>query len=472
MKNSSVLNEQVIDDMLKEIARALMEGDVNIRMVAQLRENIKKQIDLEEMKGYNARKLIQQLVIQELTKLLDPGMKPFQPKRGRQNVIMFVGLQGSGKTTTVTKVALYYSKKGWKSGVVCADTFRAGAYDQLKQNATKAKVKFYGNMTETDPVRIARDGVDFFKRENMDMIIVDTSGRHKQETALLEEMEQVAEAVKPDDIIFVMDSSIGQAAQAQATAFKERVKIGSVIITKLDGHAKGGGALSAVAATQSPITFIGTGEHFEDFEEFNPEAFVSRLLGFGDMSGLMNKIKQAGISEKSELYKRFTEGEFTLRDMSDHLKNVLKLGPMGKFMDMLPGFPQGMLQGMDSNNHLKLFLTIMDSMTDFELDHEQVKKIMNQSRITRIARGSGRSVHEVNELLKMYFKFDEMVRKMGKLRFKQMANNPAALMRNPNQMTQLAKAINPQVLRQLGGVGGLQSLMKQFSQSPGAKGLM
>eukprot|EP01006_Ploeotia_vitrea_P008853 TRINITY_DN21045_c0_g1_i1.p1 TRINITY_DN21045_c0_g1~~TRINITY_DN21045_c0_g1_i1.p1 ORF type:complete len:491 (+),score=93.65 TRINITY_DN21045_c0_g1_i1:101-1573(+) len=466
MKNSTVLDDAVIEAMLKDIQRALLEADVNVRMVKQLKENIQTSIKLDDMHGYNRRKLIQQAVITELKNLINPKTKAFQPKRNRPNVIMFVGLQGAGKTTTVTKYAAYYQKKGWKAAVVCADTFRAGAYDQLKQNAARAKIAFYGTISETDPVQIAADGVEKFKKEGFEIIIVDTSGRHKQEAALFDEMEQVATAVSPDDIAFVMDSSIGQAAQGQAAAFKDKVAVGSVIITKLDGHAKGGGALSAVAATQSPVTFIGTGEHIEDFEVFSPQSFISRLLGFGDVEGLVDKIKSAGIDSQSELYKRFTDGEFTLRDMYEHLQNVLKLGPMNKFMDMLPGCPPGLLKGRDkeSTQHLKIFMTIMDSMTDFELDTEQVKKVMTNSRIQRIARGSGRSVTEVNDLLKAYQKFEEMVRKVGKMKFKQMAKDPSAMMR-PNQISQLAKALNPQVLKQMGGFGGLQNIVKQLSNS-------
>lgn len=466
MKKSTVVDDQVIDDMLKEIQRALLESDVNVRLVVQLRDNIKKKINAEDVGGFNKRKLVQETVFSELKRLVDPGGKPYQPKKKHNNVIMFVGLQGSGKTTTVTKYALYYQKKGWKTGVVCADTFRAGAYDQLKQNATKAKLKFYGDYAETDPVVIAAAGVEQFKKEGCDIIIVDTSGRHKQEAALLDEMQQVAKAVHPDDIVFVMDSSIGQAAQSQAEAFQRKVAVGSVIITKLDGHAKGGGALSAVAATGAPITFIGTGEHFDDLEMFSAQSFVSRLLGFGDVEGLADKIKSAGINSQSDLYKRFTEGDFTLRDMYEHMQNVQKLGPMSKFMDMLPGFPQGMMKGRenDSTQHLKIFMTIMDSMTDFELDTPQIKKVMTPSRINRVARGSGRSLLEVHELLKSYNRFDEMVKKVGKMRFKQMAKDPSAMLRG-NQMQQLAKAMDPNMLRQVGGAGGLQHMLKQFSSS-------
>ena len=167
--------------------------------------------------------------------LLFAGVKPYVPVKGRANVIMMVGLQGSGKTTTCTKLAYHYQKKGWKSCLVCADTFRAGAYDQLKQNATKARIPFYGSYTEVDPVIIAGDGVEMFRNEGFEMIIVDTSGRHKQEDSLFEEMLAVSNAIDPDNVIFVMDASIGQACEAQAKAFKEKVDVGSVVVTKLDG---------------------------------------------------------------------------------------------------------------------------------------------------------------------------------------------------------------------------------------------
>ncbi len=261
--------------MLKEICTALLEADCNIRLVKQLRENVRSVIDFDEMAGgLNKRRMIQSAVFKELVKvrtnkyvlknsnyshfqLIDSGVKPYQPVKGRPNIIMFVGLQGSGKTTSCTKLAYYYQKKNWKSCLVCADTFRAGAYDQIKQNATKARIPFYGSYTEVDPVVIAQEGVEMFKKEGFEFIIVDTSGRHKQEESLFEEMLAVANAINPDNIIFVMDATIGQACEAQAKAFKEKVNVGSVIITKLDGHAKGGGALSAVAATKSPIIFIG-----------------------------------------------------------------------------------------------------------------------------------------------------------------------------------------------------------------------
>lgn len=252
----------------------------SVKLVQGLRKNIKSIVNLDEVAaGVNKRRVIQKAIFDELVRLLDPQVVPFQPRKGKPNVFMFVGLQGSGKTTTCTKLAYYYQRKGWKTCLVCADTFRAGAFDQLKQNATKAKIPFYGSYMETDPVQLALDGVEKFKKEGFEVIIVDTSGRHKQEVELFEEMKQISEAVTPDLTIFVMDGTIGQAAEAQATAFKSTVDIGAVIMTKLDGHAKGGGAISAVAATRSPIIFIGTGEHMHDLEKFESRRFVGKMLG-------------------------------------------------------------------------------------------------------------------------------------------------------------------------------------------------
>jgi len=454
MATSTVVDEAVLDEMLKEIGNALASADVSIPMVVKLRQNIKNKVKLSELAaGLDKRKIIKQAVFDELCSLLDPGKKPFKPQKGKPNVFMFVGLQGSGKTTTVTKLAYYYKKKGWKPCLICADTFRAGAVDQLRQNATKAKVPFYGSYTETDPVKVAQEGVDQFKLEGHDIIIVDTSGRHRQEEELFEEMEQIASGIKPDNIIFNMDSSIGQAAYDQALAFKQKVQIGSVIITKMDGHAKGGGAISAVAATESPIIFIGTGEHMTDLDAFEVKPFVSRLLGMGDWSGVWNMIEEVVPKDsQQELADRIQKGKFSLRDLYEQFQNILNAGPINKMMQMLPGFsnlPQ--LQGQDGNQKLKSFIYIMDSMTDKELDDA---KVLNQSRIARIARGSGRSAKEVNELLTNYKHFEKMFTKINK-----MGGGNSNNMKN---MSQVANMIPPHLLKQMGGFGGVQNMMKQL----------
>lgn len=328
--------ESVDDDAVKavvqDVSRALLEADVNFTLVKTLRDNVLKRVRLEDDgAAYNKAKMVEKAVMEELVRMLDPGKEPFKPKKGKPNVIMFVGLQGAGKTTTVAKYAHYYQTRRWKVAMVCADTFRAGAFDQLKQNATRVRVPFYGSYTEPDPVKIAEEGVKQFVKDGYEIIIVDTSGRHMQEAALFEEMEQVAAAVKPSDIVFVMDATIGQAAQAQAKAFRESVAVGSVIISKLDGNAKGGGALSAVAATGSPITFIGSGEHFDDFQAFEASAFVGKLLGRGDMRGLLEEMKDKGIMEESEeIMGRMSKGKFTFRDMHEQFASIMKLGSVSK----------------------------------------------------------------------------------------------------------------------------------------------
>ncbi|KGK35109.1 hypothetical protein JL09_g5739, partial [Pichia kudriavzevii] len=274
---SSVVDESVVDTLLKEISNALMEADVDIKLVIQMRKKLKSKID--DTPNVNKKKLIQKAVFDELCELVDvKDAKVFKPKKKQCNVIMFVGLQGAGKTTTCTKVAVYYQRRGYKVGMVCADTFRAGAFDQLKQNATKARIPFYGSYTESDPVKVASEGVEKFKREKFEIIIVDTSGRHRQEEELFKEMIEIGDAVKPNQTIMVLDASIGQAAEAQARAFKESSNFGAIIMTKMDGHAKGGGAISAVAASKTPIIFIGTGEHIHDLESFTAKQFISKLL--------------------------------------------------------------------------------------------------------------------------------------------------------------------------------------------------
>lgn len=470
LNHRTVIDDEAIDLCLKDIATALLEADVNVRFVSQLRGSIRNQLKLEEAMavGTNRRRFVQRCVCEELTKLLTPDKKPVKHQKGKSSVVMFVGLQGSGKTTTCTKYAVHYQRKGWKVALVCADTFRAGAFDQLKQNATKVRIPFYGSYLETDPVAIAAEGVETFRKEKYDIIIVDTSGRHKQEAALFEEMQQVQEAVNPDDVVFVMDSHIGQACYDQAKAFAESVRVGSVIITKLDGHAKGGGALSAVAATNSPVIFIGTGEHFDEFEAFNAESFVSRLCGLGDISGLVSTISEAmPLDKQPELMGRLSKGMFTLRDMYEQLQYVTKLGSLQKVMSMIPGVNTEMFpQGYEKHGVLRIkrFMTIMDSMTDDELDCKKGAALdKDLGRIIRVAKGSGTHPMAVAELLNEHKRFEKMVGKMGKAGLMKETGDMANLNRNPKQVLQkLQNCVDPWMLQQMGGAQNMLNLMKQM----------
>ncbi|GMP34538.1 hypothetical protein CsSME_00007361 [Camellia sinensis var. sinensis] len=279
-------------------------------------------------------------------------------------------------------------------------------------------------------------------------------------------MRQVSEATKPDLVIFVMDSSIGQAAFDQAQAFKQSVAVGAVIVTKMDGHAKGGGALSAVAATKSPVIFIGTGEHMDEFEVFDVKPFVSRLLGMGDWSGFMDKIHEVvPMDQQPELLQKLSEGNFTLRIMYEQFQNILKMGPIGQVFSMLPGFsaelmPKG--REKESQAKIKRYMTMMDSMTNEELDSSN-PKLMNESRIMRIARGSGRHVREVMEMFEEYKRLAKIWSKMKGLKIPK-KGDMSALSRNMNAQ-HMSKVLPPQMLKQIGGMGGLQNLMKQIEPS-------
>jgi len=454
------IDEKTFNEVLLDIQRALIGSDVNVGLVAKMRDTVRQRVNLTEVAaGINRAKLIRQVVMEELKNLVDPGVKPYNPKRGKSNVIMLVGLQGSGKTTTATKLAYYYKKKGFRPGLVCADTFRAGAFAQLRQNATRAKIPFYGSESDQDPAKVAGDGVERFKKENSDLIIVDTSGRHKQEEELFVEMEQVAAAVKPNLIIFVMDGSIGQAAQDQAEAFKKRVEVGAVIVTKLDGHAKGGGALSAVAATKSPIIFLGTGERIPDLQSFEAESFVQRLLGLGDMKELLQTVEEAIPKDQQErLVKKMQSGTMTLRDVREQLQATMKMGPLDKVMQMIPGFSNMQLpDGMDPSGKLKNFINIMDSMTNEELDSPNPVKLLTDSRLERISRGSGRPMIEVKLLLEQYKMFESF----GKLRPTTGKNG----MPDMRTLQKMSSMLPPGVLNQMGGAGGLRQMMQQMSQN-------
>ncbi|TLS30057.1 hypothetical protein PpBr36_02805 [Pyricularia pennisetigena] len=463
--------QEAFDGMLKEICAALLEADVNVRLVGQLRKSIKSTVNFKELPpAVNKKRLIQKAVFDELVSLVDPHAEPFKPKKGKSNVIMFVGLQGAGKTTTCTKLARHYQSRGFKACLVCADTFRAGAFDQLKQNATKAKIPYYGSLTETDPAVVAREGVDKFKKERFEVIIVDTSGRHRQESALFQEMMDIQKAVKPDETIMVLDASIGQQAEAQAKAFKEAADFGAIIITKTDGHASGGGAISAVAATHTPIVFIGTGEHMLDLERFAPQQFISKLLGMGDMAGLVEHVQSLKLDQKDTI-KHITEGIFTIRDLRDQLQNIMKMGPLSKMAGMIPGM-SNMMQGMDDEEgtgKLKRMIYICDSMTDKELDSDGKIFTEQPTRMTRVARGSGTHVREVEDLLTQQRMMAGMAKKMGG-NMKNMQRAQQA-MGGGNKQQQLAAM--QKRLQSMGGAGGaggmpdMGSLMKMLGGGGG-----
>lgn len=422
LARSNVIDEALIKEVVRDIQRALITSDVNVRLVFDLTKRIEKRALEEKLPpGISRKEHIIHIVYEELTNFLGKEAKPIEI-REKPTILLTVGIQGSGKTTTIAKLARYFQKRGYKVGLVCTDTWRPGAYFQLKQLVEPFGIEVFGNPEEKDAVKLAREGVAHFREKGADIIIVDTAGRHKEERSLIEEMRQISSAVNPHEVILVIDGTIGQQAYNQAQAFKEATPIGSIIVTKLDGSAKGGGALSAVVATGAPIKFIGVGERVEDLEPFDPKRFVSRLLGLGDIQGLLEKFEELSKEQeiKEEDMEKFLRGKFNLRDMYAQLEAMSRMGPLKQIMQMIPGLgysvPEEFLQA--GEQRLKKFKVIMDSMTEEELERPEV---INYSRMKRIARGAGVSVNDVRELVNQYNQMKKFFKSMNKRKLSRLA---------------------------------------------------
>ena len=401
--------DKAVNEFIKELQISLIKSDVNVKLVNDLTQKIKKRLENEKPPtAIERREWFISIVYDELSKLFGGDKNPEVLPKRIPYVIMLVGVQGSGKTTTSGKLALFYKKKGYKVGIIAADVYRPAAYEQLVQIGEQIKVPVYGEPGNTDAVTIAKRGVEKFLNEKYDIIIIDTAGRHGygEEVKLLDEMRNMFNEIKPDEVILVIDASIGQKAYDLAYRFHQVSPIGSIIVTKMDGTAKGGGALSAVAATGALIKFIGTGEKLDELEIFSPRRFVSRILGMGDIDAIVEKIKS--IEEYEEIQKKMEEvlsgkAKLTLRDIYKQLNGLRKMGPLNKILQMIPGFS---IFSQISEEQMKLgeekikkFLVIMNSMTYKELDNPS---IIDKSRIRRIAKGSGTAPEEVKELLKQY----------------------------------------------------------------------
>lgn len=411
-----MIDEAAIKEFVKDIQRALLQADVNVKLVIEVSKRIEERALKEKLpSGISRHEHIVKVVYEELTKFL--GEKPAEVsiKTGKPNVFMLVGIQGSGKTTGAAKLASYFKKRGYKTALVCADTYRPGAYAQLKQLAEKINVPVYGDEKEKNPIRIADSGVRKFKDERYDLIIIDTAGRHKDEKGLIEEMKDTARSVKPDEIILVVDATIGQQASVQAKAFREATNIGSIFVTKLDSSARGGGALSAVAATNAPIKFIGTGEKIGDIDTFMPSRFIGRLLGVGDVEALVRKVREAEIALPEKKAKAFLSGKFTLEDMYGQLEAMKRMGPLKSFLEMIPGMGYNVPdEAIDvAEERFEKWKYIIQSMTKEE---RMNPKVIDSSRAKRIARGSGNDEKNVKELVKQYFLMKKYVKVLKKRR--------------------------------------------------------
>jgi len=406
------VDEKLVNELVKDIQRALLQADVNVKLVFDLSKKIKDRALKEETpSGLTKKEHLINTVYEELTAFLGGEghkisieNKPFK--------IMLVGLFGNGKTTTAGKLAKFFQKRGNKVCLIQTDTWRPAAYEQLSQLGKQIDVDVFGMKEEKDPVKIYEKFEKEF--EKYDVIIVDTAGRDALSDDLIEELNLLNKKVKPDNSMLVIGADIGQAAEKQAKAFHDTCDVKGVIITRMDGTAKGGGALSACAVTESNVNFIGVGEKIDDLEEFRPKNFVGRLLGMGDLEALLEKAKEAISEEDAEdLGKRFLSGKFNLIDLYEQMEAMSKMGPLGKVMDMIPGMgqlklPKDMVNVQEGK--LKKWRFIMDSCTKKELEDPG---LIDVSRLERIAKGSGSSVKEIRELLKQYKQSKKMIKMMG-----------------------------------------------------------
>jgi len=393
---ATIVDKELIKEVVRDIQRAMLKGDMNVKMVLELTKTVEdRSLNETPPAGMSQREHVIRIIYQELVSILgEPKELPL-----KKQVIMMVGLYGQGKTTTIGKLGKFFQKHGLNVGVIAGDIHRPGAIDQLEQICEEVNATVYSKRDEKKAAKIIREGLE--ELEHSDVILIDTAGRHALEDDLIYEIKRVAQVAKPDEIILVLDAAVGQQAGPQAKAFHEAVGVTGVIITKLDGTAKGGGALSAVSETDAPIVFIGVGEHMEDLEKFQPPRFISRLLGMGDLQTLMERAEEVMDQDKAEeTARKILSGKFTLREMYEQMEALNKMGPLNKVFSMLPFGAKMSEEDMeDAREKLEVFKFIMDSMTEEELENP---KMIKHSRVERIARGSGCTQKEVKLLLKQY----------------------------------------------------------------------
>ena len=407
---AAVVDEAAVKELTRDIQRALLQADVNVQLVLGISKRIEDRALKEELPpGISRKEHVVKVVYEEVTRFLGEKPVPLKFEPGKRRIMMLVGIQGSGKTTSSAKLARYLQKRGLKPALVCVDTFRPGAFDQLKQLADRISVPVYGDPKSRNAVEVAKKGLKEF--ESRDFIIIDTSGRHKEEKSLIDEMKQLEKAIKPDEVMLVIDGTIGQQAATQAQAFHEATPIGSILVAKMDGSARGGGALSAVAAIGSPIKFISTGERVDDIEPFVPSRFVGRLLGMGDLESLIEKVREAEVKVPEKKARQILSGKFTLTDMYEQFEAMKGMGPFKRILKMLPGMSYNVPDEMidTAQDRLEKWRVIIQSMTPAERENP---KIFSSSRIRRVARGSGTAEKDVKELLQQYGNMRRMMKQL------------------------------------------------------------
>jgi signal recognition particle subunit SRP54 len=402
------VDDKLINELVKDIQKALLQADVNVKLVFDLTNAIKDRMKEPSPTGLSKKEWLINIVYEELVKFLGEEESKIEVKK-KPTKILLVGLFGNGKTTTAGKLAKFYQKRGLKVALMSTDTWRPAAFEQLNQLGKQIKVPVFGNVKQKDPVKIYEE----FEKElkKFDLVIVDTAGRDALSDDLVEELNKIDKKVKAEERLLVIGADVGQAAMDQAKKFHETCNVSGVIITKLDGTAKGGGSLAACAVTGAKVKFIGVGEKIDDFEVFRPKNFVGRMLGMGDLEALLEKAKEAITEEDAiDMSKKFLKGEFNLIDLYEQMQAMRKMGPLSKVMEMVPGFgslqlPKDMLQVQEGK--LVKWRHIMDSCTKQELEEPD---LIDSSRVERIANGAGIETSEVRSLLKQYRQSKKLVK--------------------------------------------------------------
>ena len=406
---SGKVDKEAVEELSEEIKKSLISADVSIKLSREISEKIQKRALKEKVAGgLTAKEHTLNIVYEELTSLLGDKFEEINTET-KPTKLMLVGLFGAGKTTTAGKLAKFYKKRGKKIALVQTDTWRPAAYAQLKQLSEALKVDFYGDPKETNPAKIYKS----FEKdlEKYELIIVDTAGRDALNSELTDEIKAIDKSVSAQEKLLVLSGDIGQAAEKIAESFHDSVGVTGVIITKLDGTAKGGGSISAAAVTDAKVKFIGIGEKLDALEEFKPKNFVSRLLGMGDLETLLEKAKDAIDSETAEkTAKNIMKGEMSFNDLYQQMEALQKMGPLGQVANMIPGMgkmniPKSALK--EQEEKMKVWKYLMDSMTNKEKDNPS---LINESRIERITIGSGRDLEEMRDLVKQYKHMKKMMK--------------------------------------------------------------
>jgi signal recognition particle subunit SRP54 len=410
LRKRGTLDEEAISRAMREIRLALLEADVNLEVVRDFVARVRERALGEEvLKSLTPGQQVVKVVHEELTELMGAGASGLAlPERA---VILLAGLQGSGKTTTAAKLALHLRKEGRKPGLVPADLQRPAAIDQLEQLGRQIDVPVYRTDTQ-DPVKAATEGLRLAREEGVDTVIVDTAGRLQIDEELMVELGHVRDAVRPSNVVLVLDAMTGQEAVNVATAFEERVDFDGVILTKLDGDARGGAALSVKSVTGKPIMFGSTGEKLDALEVFHPDRMASRILGMGDVLTLIERAEQAASQdEQAAMEARIRKGQFTFDDFLSAQKMLRRMGPLKGVMKMVPGLSAQIPDADIDESKLKQAEAIVLSMTPHE---RAVPHAIDGRRRQRIARGSGTSVQQVNQLLEARKLMEKMMKQMGK----------------------------------------------------------